>query len=155
MASLIFGLDSDTQEVFDMGYEFLVKSKAAFFQACAMTPYPGTPVFNRLRNEGRILTDDWSKFDTTKVIVSPLNMTPEKLLESFDQIKNTIYGKMSVLKRALPNITMSVEQTAFYFALNRGYRKQNNPSLKTQIYRNAPDVAVDFNVNKYVTPVVV
>jgi radical SAM superfamily enzyme YgiQ (UPF0313 family) len=155
MASLIFGLDSDTQEVFDLGYEFLIKSKAAFFQACAMTPYPGTPVFNRLRNEGRILTDDWSKFDTTKVIVSPLNMTPEKLLESFDQIKNTIYGKMSVLKRALPNITMSVEQTAFYFALNRGYRKQNNPSLKTQIYRNPPDVAVDFNVNKYVTPVVV
>jgi radical SAM superfamily enzyme YgiQ (UPF0313 family) len=150
MASLIFGLDSDTQESFDLGYEFLVKSKAAFFQACAMTPYPGTPVFEKLKKEGRILTDDWSKFDATKVIVSPLNMTPEKMLESFDFIKNTIYGKMSVLKRALPNITISLEQAVFYFALNRGYRKKNNFSLKTQIFTNPPGVPVDFDVQKYV-----
>ena len=153
MASLIFGLDSDTQEAFDLGYEFLTKSKAAFFQACAMTPYPETPVFEKLRNEGRILTDDWSKYDSTKVIISPLNITPEKLLDSFDNIKNTIYGKMSILKRALPNITLSFEQAVFYFALNHGYHSRNNPSLKSYIYRNPVGVAVDFNVHKYITPV--
>lgn len=41
MASLIFGLDSDTSEVFDVAYDFLTRSKSAFFQACVMTPYPG------------------------------------------------------------------------------------------------------------------
>jgi hypothetical protein len=115
-----------------------------------MTPYPGTPVFEKLKNEGRILTDDWSKYDATKVIVSPLNMTPEMLLESFDHIKHTIYGRMSILKRALPNITISFEQAVFYFALNRGYNKKNNPSLKTYIYRNPEGVPVDFDVHKYV-----
>jgi radical SAM superfamily enzyme YgiQ (UPF0313 family) len=150
MASLIFGLDSDTQEVFDLGYEFLVKSKVAFFQACAMTPYPGTPVFEKLREEGRIMTDDWSKFDSTKVIISPKNMTPEKMLESYDQIKNTVYGRMSVLKRAWPNITMSFEQAVFYFALNRGYQQKNNSSLKSYIYRNPEGIPVDFDVQKYV-----
>jgi radical SAM superfamily enzyme YgiQ (UPF0313 family) len=153
MASLIFGLDSDTQEVFDLGYEFLSKSKAAFFQACAMTPYPGTPVFEKLKNEGRILTDDWSKFDATKVIVSPKNMTPEKMLESFDHIKHSIYSKMSILKRALPNITLSVEQAVFYFALNGGYHRKNNPSQKSFIYRNPVNVPIDFNVKKYISPV--
>jgi len=153
MASLIFGLDSDTQEVFDLGYEFLTKSKAAFFQACAMTPYPGTPVFEKLKNAGRILTDDWSKYDATKVIVSPLNMTPEIMLKSFDDIKNTIYGTRSIFKRALPNITLSLEQAVFYFALNRGYQSKNNPSLKTHIYRNSEGVAVDFNVHKYIPSV--
>jgi radical SAM superfamily enzyme YgiQ (UPF0313 family) len=152
MASLIFGLDSDTQEVFDLGYEFLVKSKAAFFQACAMTPYPGTPVFEKLRKEGRILTDDWSRFDSTKIIVAPLNMTPEKLLESFNEIKHSIYGKLSILKRALPNIKMSFEQAVFYFALNQGYHKKNNPSKKSYIYRNPEGVAVDFDVRKYISP---
>ncbi len=149
MASLIFGLDSDTPKDFDLGYEFLVKSKAAFFQACAMTPYPGTPVFEKLRSEGRILTDDWSKFDSTKIIVSPKNMTPEKMVESFDRIKNRIYGKMSILRRALPNITMSVEQAVFYFALNNGYRLKNNPSHKSRIFQNPSGVEVDFNVQKY------
>jgi radical SAM superfamily enzyme YgiQ (UPF0313 family) len=153
MASLIFGLDSDTQEVFDLGYEFLSKSKAAFFQACAMTPYPGTPVFEKLKNEGRILTDDWSKFDATKVIVSPKNMTPEMMLKSFDHIKHAIYGKMSILKRALPNITLSFEQAVFYFALNGGYHRKNNPSMKSYIYRNPEGVAVDFDVKKYIPTV--
>jgi radical SAM superfamily enzyme YgiQ (UPF0313 family) len=32
MASLIFGLDSDTTEVFDVAFEFLTRSKAAFFR---------------------------------------------------------------------------------------------------------------------------
>jgi radical SAM superfamily enzyme YgiQ (UPF0313 family) len=149
MASLIFGLDSDTREVFDLGYDFLVKSKAAFFQACVMTPYPGTPVFEKLRNEGRILTDDWSKFDATKVIISPLKMTPEELLDNYNTIKNTIYGKMSVLRRALPNITISLEQAVFYFALNRGYHKKNNPTVKSYIHRNPEGAPVDFDVKKY------
>jgi len=149
MASLIFGLDSDTQEVFDLGYEFLVKSKAAFFQACALTPYPGTPVFERLKAERRILTDDWSKFDSTKVIVSPKNMTSERVLESLNQMKDTIYGKMSILKRSWPNITMSFEQAIFYFALNGGYHIQNNSSQKSRIFRNSEGVPVDFSVHKY------
>jgi len=152
MASLIFGLDSDTDEVFDLGHEFLVKSRAAFFQACVMTPYPGTEVFKKLKSEGRILTDNWSKFDATKVIVSPVNMTPELLLDRFNYIKHDIYGKMSVLKRAWPNVTIGLEQTLFYFALNKGYHKKNNPNIFSQVHRNSEGQEVDFDVSKYVEP---
>ncbi len=52
MASLVFGLDTDTEDVFNISHEFLTKSKPAFFQACVMTPYPGTPVFDQLKSEG-------------------------------------------------------------------------------------------------------
>lgn len=31
MVSLVFGLDEDTEEVFETGYEFLLRSKSAFF----------------------------------------------------------------------------------------------------------------------------
>jgi len=75
MASLIFGLDSDTKEVFEVAHDFLTRSKAAFFQACVMTPYPGTPVFSKLKDEGRILTDDWTRFDASKVIIRPENLS--------------------------------------------------------------------------------
>ena len=81
MASLIFGLDSDTTEVFDVAHDFLTRSKAAFFQACVMTPYPGTPVFNKLRSQNRILTDDWNRFDASTVIIRPDNISPEDLLD--------------------------------------------------------------------------
>jgi radical SAM superfamily enzyme YgiQ (UPF0313 family) len=152
MASLIFGLDSDTTEVFDVAFEFLTRSKAAFFQACVMTPYPGTPVFAKLRSQGRILTDDWSRFDASKVIIRPENITPEDLLEGYNKIKWHFYSNSSILKRAYPNIKIGFFEAMLYLTLNKGYQKKNNPSSYSQIYQNPPENPVDFDVDKYVVP---
>jgi radical SAM superfamily enzyme YgiQ (UPF0313 family) len=152
MASLIFGLDSDTHEVFDVAYEFLTGAKAAFFQACAMTPFPGTPVFNKLREQGRILTDDWRRYDASKVIISPENISPEELLDGYNKIKWHFYSYKSILKRSYPNIKMGLLEAILYFTLNKGYQKRNNPSIPSQVYRNLPEHPVDFDVAKYVRP---
>ena len=125
MASLIFGLDNDTEEVFDAANEFLTKSKTAFFQSCIVTPYPGTPVFERLRSEGRILTDDWSKYDATKVIIQPKNFSPEVLLNSANQLQENIYSTKSIWQRALPNMMCGLDSAVFYYSLNKGYQKRN------------------------------
>ena len=150
MASLIFGLDSDTPEVFDMAHDFLTRSKPAFFQACVMTPYPGTPVFNKLLSQGRILTDDWSNFDASKVIIRPENISPEELLERYDKIKWHFYSNLSIFKRSYPNIKIGFFEALLYFTLNKGYQKKNNPSTFSQVYQNNHDNPVDFNVAKYV-----
>ncbi len=152
MASLIFGLDSDTTEVFDVAHEFLTRSKAAFFQACVMTPYPGTPVFNKLRSQNRILTDDWNRFDASKVIIRPDNISPEDLLDGYNKIKWHFYSNFSILKRSYPNIKIGFFEALLYFTLNKGYQKRNNPSSFSQVYQNESDNPVDFNVAKYVHP---
>jgi radical SAM superfamily enzyme YgiQ (UPF0313 family) len=152
MASLIFGLDSDTPDVFDVAYNFLTRSKVAFFQACVMTPYPGTPVFKKLLSQGRILTDEWNKFDASKVIIRPESLSPEKLLEGYDKIKWHFYSNLSILKRSFPNIRIGFWEAVLYFTLNKGYHKNNNPSLSSQIYQNDPGNPIDFNVEKYVHP---
>ena len=151
MASLIFGLDCDTPEVFDVAHDFLTRSKVAFFQACVMTPYPGTPVFNKLRSQGRILTDDWNRFDASKVIIRPENITPAELLEGYDKIKWHFYSNLSILHRAYPNIKIGFWEAILYFTLNKGYQKRNNPSAFSQVYQNDPANPVDFNVDKYVS----
>jgi radical SAM superfamily enzyme YgiQ (UPF0313 family) len=152
MASLIFGLDSDTSEVFDVAHDFLTRSKAAFFQACVMTPYPGTPVFNKLLSQGRILTDDWSRFDASKVMIRPENISPEDLLAGYDKIKWHFYSNLSILKRSYPNIKIGFFEALLYFTLNRGYQKRNNPSSFSQVYQNDPGNPVNFKVEKYVFP---
>jgi radical SAM superfamily enzyme YgiQ (UPF0313 family) len=152
MASLIFGLDSDTTEVFDVAFEFLTRSRAAFFQACVMTPYPGTPVFAKLRSQGRILTDDWSRFDASKVIIRPENISPEDLLDGYNKIKWHFYSNWSILRRAYPNIRIGFFEAMLYLTLNKGYQKKNNPSSFSQVYQNNPDQPVDFDVAKYVVP---
>jgi len=153
MASLIFGLDTDTEEVFDLCYEFLTKSQTAFFQACPLTPYPGTPVFEQMKAEGRILTDDWSKFDSTKVIISPKNITTEQLHQGYNDINDSIYSNKSILQRALPNVSLGFIQALLYVSLNKGFRATNNKKIKSFVHRNPDGVDVDFNVKKYVMPV--
>lgn len=152
MASLIFGLDSDTEAIFDLSYEFVARSKAAFLQACLMTPYPGTLVFENLKKEGRILTDDWSKFDTKKVLISPKNMTPERLLQGFDEIRKETYSYNSIFSRALPHVIKGFSETLFYFSLNIGARNRFTESIGDMIHRNPSGIPVDFNTTKYVQP---
>jgi len=55
MASLVFGLDGDDTTVFDTAYKFIEKAKPAFLQACALTPYPGTQVFEKMKQEKEYL----------------------------------------------------------------------------------------------------
>lgn len=152
MASLIFGLDSDTEKVFDISHEFLIKSKSAFFQSCVMTPYPGTVIFDQLKKEGRILTDDWSKFDTKKVLIEPNNLTSEKLLQGYDDIRKSIYGVNSIVSRSLPYLMKGIPELLFYYSLNLGARKRYKKSIGEHVFKNDVGVPVDFDTTKYVQP---
>lgn len=152
MASVVFGLDSDTDAVFDLTNDFLVKSKPAFLQACIMTPYPGTAIFDQLKSEGRILTDEWSKYDTKKVVISPKNLTPERLQQGFEDIRKITYSVSSIVSRSLPHVFMGKQESLLYFSLNMGARITHKKSEKANIYKNTADCPIDFDTAKYVEP---
>jgi len=152
MASLVFGLDSDTEAVFDVTHDFLLKSKPAFLQACLMTPYPGTQVFEQLNSEGRILTDDWSKYDTKKVVISPKNISAKRLEQYYEEIRKSTYTMSSIFSRALPHIKMGKAEALLYFSLNMGARMTYKKSDKSNIYRNHGYHPVDFDTAKYIKP---
>lgn len=154
MASFVFGLDDDNQQVFDNTYQFIKKAKPAFLQACSLTPYPGTLVFDRMKQEGRILTDDWSQFDAKKVIIAPKNMTADELQAGYTQIKNQTYSYGSILSRSLPHIFSSMSAAVLYFSLNNGARKWHQSGLTAEIFQNPAESPVDFDVSKYVKPVI-
>jgi len=153
MASFVFGLDDDNYKVFENTHQFIKKAKPAFLQACALTPYPGTKVFERMKQENRILTDDWSQFDAKKVIVSPKNMTTEELQKGYTQIKDQTYSYKSIFRRAVPHLFSGVPETLLYFSLNNGARKWHKSLLTSEIFKNSEDMPVDFDVTKYVKPV--
>ena len=58
-----------------------------------LIPFPGTPLFERLASEKRILHKDWSKYDGSYAVFQPANMTPEELEEGTDWFWNEIRKK--------------------------------------------------------------
>jgi radical SAM superfamily enzyme YgiQ (UPF0313 family) len=153
-ASVIFGLDTDTEAIFDLSKEFISKSKVAFFQPTMLTPYPGTELFERLKQEKRILTDDWSKFDTWNLIIEPKNMSPERLQERFNIFRKEVFNQRGIFKRALPNMRLGYYEALAYYTVNKGLNTQQKRASARPVMRNSPEHPVDFDVMKYVQPLV-
>ena len=99
-AGIVFGFDCDTPDVFDRTLDFLRENGISQATFNMLTPYPGTPLFDRLKAEGRILTEDWSKYNSrTDVVYSPKNMSPEELLDGFNRVNREFYRLGNIFSR--------------------------------------------------------
>jgi len=97
----VFGFDHDTQNVFAETVEQVNKLKIDIPRYSIYTPYPETALFKRLVNENRVLTKDWSLYDTQHVVIRPANMTPEKLHEGFRWAYQETFKFLSISKRTI------------------------------------------------------
>ena len=77
MGCFVFGLDHDTPDVFLRTARFAVEERIDLPRFAILTPFPGTPLFRRLKAEGRILTEDWSLYDSQHVVFRPNQMSPD------------------------------------------------------------------------------
>ncbi len=118
-ASVIFGFDEDTHETFGETIKFLVKNRISLASINALTPYPGTRVFENFKETGRLLHEKWEYYDHHTVVFQPKNMTPLELQIGKIKAKSDFSKILSIAVRILGNLRMP----AFYLAVNLGYRK--------------------------------
>lgn len=96
----ILGLDGDTEEVFDCVYKFVERTGLFEVQITVLTPFPGTPLYQRLRNEGRILDDEaWQKCTLFDVNYIPKRMSVETLEKGIVELSKRIYNKNFIEER--------------------------------------------------------
>jgi len=97
--SFVFGYDYDDPSVFDEFLEFADRNRIDGAFLPVLTPFPGTRVYQRLKEEGRLLTEDWSKYDMATVVYQPKRMTVEELQEGFWKVNRSFYSLPSIMKR--------------------------------------------------------
>jgi len=101
-AGVIFGFDNDKQEIFKETIDFLEKAGVQNATFNILTPFPGTPLFAKLENEGRILTRDWSKYNSRMdVVYQPKLLSTSDLLNGFKYANKRFYSLTSISKRLL------------------------------------------------------
>ena len=99
-AGIVFGFDGDTPGIFAETLEFLEASGVQNATFNILTPYPGTPLFERLEAEGRILTRDWRKYNgRTDVVFQPGRMSAAELLEGFRYANDRFYSAACIARR--------------------------------------------------------
>ncbi|WP_207302781.1 B12-binding domain-containing radical SAM protein [Olsenella sp. Marseille-P4559] len=97
IASIVLGIDTDGPEDIERSYRFAKSIGAYQIQPAILTPFPGTPDYERLRAEGRIFANDWELFDMTNVTFHPKKMSPWRLQECFFEAADQFYDFKSAL----------------------------------------------------------
>ncbi len=97
--SFVFGFDHDMPDVFDQTVQFGIDHQLETATFTVLTPYPNTGLYRRLEAEGRILTRDWSLYDTTRAVFRPVGMSVETLEAGYFHAYRRFYSTRSILAR--------------------------------------------------------
>lgn len=97
----VFGFDHDTTDVFRATVERVQELQIDIPRYSIYTPYPGTKLFGRLEAEGRLLSTNWSEYDTMHVVFRPKQMSPVELYEGFRWAYRETFKLGRIFRRAV------------------------------------------------------
>jgi radical SAM superfamily enzyme YgiQ (UPF0313 family) len=96
----ILGLDRQTPAIFEQVLDFAERVPLYDVQLTVLTPFPGTPLYQRLLHEGRILSPGrWDLCTLFDVNHRPLNMTVEQLRDGIYWLAKRLYSEEGLLRR--------------------------------------------------------
>jgi radical SAM superfamily enzyme YgiQ (UPF0313 family) len=89
----ILGLDRHGPEIFQQVLDFAVANELYDVQITILTPFPGTPLYERLLRENRILHPGrWELCTLFDVNYQPSGMTPQQLREGIYWLSEKLYS---------------------------------------------------------------
>ena len=96
----VLGLDGHTPEIFDAVYEFARRTELFDVQITVLTPFPGTPLFERLRSEDRLLdASAWQTCTLFDVNYRPRPMSVEQLRGGLHRLAARLYTEEETRRR--------------------------------------------------------
>ncbi len=91
--TFVLGLDTQTTSVFEELRDFIQASNLLEVQLTVQTPFPGTPLYNRLKREGRLLSERyWDRCTLFDVNFKPKHMSVEELEQGFKWLAQEAYN---------------------------------------------------------------
>jgi radical SAM superfamily enzyme YgiQ (UPF0313 family) len=118
-AGIVFGFDSDMPDVFDITLAACEKLGIDGATVSILTPFPKTPVYEQFKMEGRLLSKDWSLYNSkTAVAFQPLGMGADELWRGYGAFRRRFYSLGSFIRR----MRVSRTNVIVNFFINLGYR---------------------------------
>lgn len=112
--SFVLGFDHDRPDIFARTVDWIEANRLECATFHVLTPYPGTPLFEQMKRDGRLLHQDWNKYDTAHVVFQPANMEPDELQAGYEWCYQRLFSTSSIWRRrpadwraVLPYLAMS------------------------------------------------
>jgi radical SAM superfamily enzyme YgiQ (UPF0313 family) len=96
----VLGLDAHTPDIFEQVYEFAMRAELWEVQITVLTAFPGTPLYQRLLTENRILQPGrWDLCTLFDVNFQPAQMTVEQLRQGMRWLAAKLYTAEAIQMR--------------------------------------------------------
>jgi radical SAM superfamily enzyme YgiQ (UPF0313 family) len=119
--SFVFGMDDDDEDVFRRTVDWAIEQGITTATFHIQTPYPGTRLFARMEEQGRIVTRDWDLYDTRHVVYRPARLSARALKEGYDWAYREFYRWSSIVRASFAHGTVKHQAKHFFYAA--GWKK--------------------------------
>ena len=128
LGAFVFGFDTDTSKSLLSRARFMVECGADCNQLTLATPLPGTPFYDQLARQGRLIyTDypkDWGRYDFAQLVYVPAGFRSEaEFYDCLCQCVDICYGQSTIkaMAQRTADTTGSWEVAGWAYAANNGY----------------------------------
>ncbi len=131
--SFVFGLDDDDKDVFKRTVDWAVKNALTTCTFHILTPYPGTALYQTMKEQGRILHNRWDQYDTRQVVYKTIGLNEQELKCGYDWAYGAFYSWKNIAKASIQH--NNLKHALKHFAYAGGWKKFEplwNFMIKTQ-----------------------
>ena len=129
LGAFIFGLDSDTPETIHNRTKYILDSSIDTMQTTILTPLPGTPLFERMQRDNRLIYNnfpkDWAHYDFFEVVFEPKLMSAKELTESIKSAWETLYNKKQLKKNFIATLKSTKNANSAIWSYNSNLQYHN------------------------------
>ncbi|MEM3736807.1 MAG: radical SAM protein [Candidatus Bathyarchaeia archaeon] len=99
VASFVIGMPGETKEEIEQTIRFAKKLDPDYAQFSVATPYPGTELYEMAKEQGLLLTENWSRYTVIKPVLATREFTEEELTKLLKKAYLRFYLRPKVLWR--------------------------------------------------------
>lgn len=89
--AIIIGYPGETQKIIRENIRLAKKLKPDFIAINIATPYPGTELFDEVKRNQLLLSDDWDDYHQSNYIIKSENFSPEAMLKIYRASYRSFY----------------------------------------------------------------
>jgi radical SAM superfamily enzyme YgiQ (UPF0313 family) len=100
--TFVFGYDGERADAFDEAAHFAIDHRFYLAAFNHLTPFPGTPLFERLKREGRLIYERWwldPRYGYNDIPFRPSSMSPEEVRRGCLRARRKFYSWASMIRR--------------------------------------------------------
>ena len=137
-ATFVFGFDADADETFEDTIRFAMKHKFFFAAFNHLLPFPGTPLYARLQESGRLLYDKWwlkEGYRYGDIPYNPLMITHEELKDKCAVVRRRFFSPFNIFKRGMASIWRNpgLMINVIFFSQNKALGKEVDQKLNLPV----------------------